>query len=57
MQIQMNAVFLFIIGIPLVEIYLMIKVGGVIGAFNIILLIKNEASYATPDVLSPLLTT
>ena len=39
MQIQMNAVFLFIIGIPLVEIYLMIKVGGVIGAFNIILLI------------------
>ena len=39
MQIQMNAVFLFIIGIPLVEIYLMIKVGGMIGAFNTIFLI------------------
>jgi len=36
---QMNAVILFIIGIPLIEIYLMIKVGGVIGAFNIIFLI------------------
>ena len=35
----MNAVFLFIIGIPLIEIYLMIKVGGVIGAFNTIFLI------------------
>ena len=35
----MNVVFLFIIGVPLVEIYLMIKVGGIIGAFNIILLI------------------
>tara|TARA_Y100000590_G_scaffold193987_1_gene220410 strand:- start:1880 stop:2305 length:426 start_codon:yes stop_codon:yes gene_type:complete len=35
----MNAVFLFIIGIPLVEIYLMIKVGGIIGAFNTIFLI------------------
>ena len=39
MQIQMNALFLFIIGIPLVEIYLMIKVGGMIGAFNTIFLI------------------
>ena len=39
MQIQMNAVFLFIIGVPLIEIYLMIKVGGVIGAFNTIFLI------------------
>ena len=39
MQTQMNAVFLFIIGIPLVEIYLMIKVGGMIGAFNTIFLI------------------
>ena len=29
----MNAVILFIIGIPAIEIYLMIKVGGVIGAF------------------------
>ena len=39
MQIQMNALFLFIIGVPLIEIYLMIKVGGVIGAFNTIFLI------------------
>ena len=36
---QMNAVILFIIGIPLIEIYLMIKVGGTIGAFNTIFLI------------------
>ena len=36
---QMNAIILFIIGIPLIEIYLMIKVGGVIGAFNTIFLI------------------
>ncbi len=36
---QMNAVILFIIGIPLIEIYLMIKIGSVIGAFNTILLI------------------
>ena len=35
----MNAVVLFIIGIPLVEIYLMIKIGGMIGAFNTIFLI------------------
>ena len=35
----MNAVFLFIIGIPAIEIYLMIKVGGIIGALNTILLI------------------
>jgi len=35
----MNAIILFIIGIPLVEIYLMIKVGSVIGAFNTIFLI------------------
>ena len=35
----MNAVFLFIIGIPAIEIYLMIKVGGVIGALNTVLLI------------------
>ena len=34
----MNAL-LFIIGIPLVEIYVMIKVGGIIGAFNTIFLI------------------
>tara|TARA_Y100000590_G_scaffold159434_1_gene182916 strand:- start:6244 stop:6705 length:462 start_codon:yes stop_codon:yes gene_type:complete len=36
---QMNAFILFIIGIPLIEIYLMIKVGGAIGAFNTIFLI------------------
>ena len=36
---QMIAVIFFIIGIPLIEIYLMIKVGGVIGAFNTIFLI------------------
>ena len=36
---QKNAVILFIIGIPLIEIYLMIKVGSVIGAFNTIFLI------------------
>ena len=35
----MNAVVLFIIGIPLIEIYLMIKIGSVIGAFNTIFLI------------------
>ena len=35
----MNAVILLIIAIPLIEIYLMIKVGGVIGAFNTIFLI------------------
>ena len=35
----MNAVPLFIIGIPLIEIYLMIKIGGTIGAFNTIFLI------------------
>ena len=36
---QMNAAILFIIGIPLVEIYLMIKIGSMIGAFNTIFLI------------------
>ena len=35
----MNAAILFIIGIPALEIYLMIKVGGTIGALNTILLI------------------
>tara|TARA_Y100000590_G_scaffold465954_1_gene639788 strand:- start:1291 stop:1722 length:432 start_codon:yes stop_codon:yes gene_type:complete len=35
----MNAVILFIIGIPLIEIYLMIKVGSFIGALNTIFLI------------------
>ena len=36
---QMNAIILFLIGIPAIEIYLLIKVGGVIGAFNTIFLI------------------
>ena len=40
----MSAVILFIIGIPLIEIYLMIKVGGVIGAFNTIFLIFFTAA-------------
>ena len=35
----MNTVILFIICIPLIEIYLLIKVGGMIGAFNTIFLI------------------
>tara|TARA_B100000686_G_scaffold340847_1_gene417239 strand:+ start:1879 stop:2292 length:414 start_codon:yes stop_codon:yes gene_type:complete len=35
----MNAVILFIIGIPAIEIFLMIKIGTVIGALNTILLI------------------
>ena len=35
----MNAIIFFIIGIPAIEIYLIIKVGGVIGALNTILLI------------------
>ena len=39
LKTQMNAVILFIISIPLIEIYLMIKVGGIVGAFNTIFLI------------------
>ena len=35
----MNTILLFIIATPLVEIYLMIKVGSIIGAFNTIFLI------------------
>ena len=35
----MNASLLFIIAIPLIEIYLMIKIGSIIGAFNTIFLI------------------
>ena len=35
----MYTLILFIISIPLIEIYLMIKVGGVVGAFNTIFLI------------------
>jgi len=40
----MNAVILLIIGIPAIEIYLMIKVGGIIGALNTILLIFFTAT-------------
>jgi len=40
----MNAVILFIIGIPAIEIYIMIKVGGVIGALNTIFLIFFTAA-------------
>ena len=36
---QMNAILLLIICIPLIEIYLLIKVGSMIGAFNTIFLI------------------
>ena len=39
----MNALILFIIGIPLIEIYLMIKVGGIIGALSTIFLILFTA--------------
>ena len=35
----MNTLILFIIGVPAIEIYLMIKIGGVVGALNTILLI------------------
>ena len=35
----MNSLILLIITVPLIEIFLMIKVGSVIGAFNTILLI------------------
>ena len=35
----MNALLVFIIGIPLIEIYLFIKIGSAIGAFNTIALI------------------
>ena len=39
----MNAVILFIIGIPAIEIYLMIKIGSMVGAFNTISLILITA--------------
>ena len=40
----MNALIFFIISIPLIEIYLMIKVGGAIGALNTIFLIFFTAA-------------
>ena len=39
----MNTVLIFIIGIPLIEIYLFIKIGSQIGAFNTVLLILFTA--------------
>ena len=39
----MNTVLFLIIGIPLVEIYLFIKIGSQIGAFNTVLLILTTA--------------
>ena len=35
----MNSLFIFIIGLPILEILLMIELGGVIGALNTILLV------------------
>ncbi len=39
----MNTVLILIIGIPLIEIYLFIKIGSQIGAFNTVLLILATA--------------
>ena len=39
----MNTALILILGIPLIEIYLFIKVGSQIGALNTILLILNTA--------------
>ena len=39
----MNTVLILIIGIPLIEIYLFIKIGSLIGAFNTVLLILTTA--------------
>ena len=39
----MNTALLLIIGIPLIEIYLFIKIGSQIGAFNTVLLILTSA--------------
>ena len=39
----MNTVLFLIIGIPLIEIYLFIKIGSQIGAFNTVLLILGTA--------------
>ena len=39
----MNTVLVLIIGIPLLEIYLFIKIGSQIGAFNTVLLILTTA--------------
>ena len=39
----MNTLLILIIGIPLIEIYLFIKIGSQIGAFNTVLLILTTA--------------
>ena len=39
----MNTALILIIGIPLIEIYLFIKIGAQIGAFNTVLLILTSA--------------
>jgi UPF0716 protein FxsA len=39
----MNTVLILVIGIPLIEIYLFIKIGSQIGAFNTVLLILTTA--------------
>ncbi len=39
----MNTVLILIIGIPLIEIYLFIKIGSQIGAFNTVILILTTA--------------
>ena len=39
----MNSLFFFIIVFPIIEILLLIKIGGLIGAFNTILLIFMTA--------------
>ena len=41
----MNTLFFIVIGIPIIEIYLFIKVGSQIGAFNTILLILITAFF------------
>ena len=41
----MNTLFLLVIGIPLIEIYLFIKIGSQIGAFNTVLLIFITAFF------------
>ena len=52
----MNTLLLLLIGIPIVEIYLFIKIGAKIGAFNTILLILTTAilgvSYAKYEGLN-----
>ena len=54
----MNTLLLLLIGIPIVEIYLFIKIGAKIGAFNTILLILTTAimgvSYAKYEGLNTL---